>query len=121
VQIVLYFARRDGVAPEALRAALAGGGSLSPQLREVMRFAATVSGGDDAPELRETLGARFGSPALVELSLAIATARFFPPSSAPSVMLNPVSSSASKSDLHDETHEVGRAGGDRRQGDDWQR
>jgi alkylhydroperoxidase family enzyme len=30
VQIVLYFARRDGVAPEALRAALAGGDSLSP-------------------------------------------------------------------------------------------
>jgi hypothetical protein len=43
-----------------------------------MRFAATVSRGDDAPELRETLRARFGSPALVELGLAVASARFFP-------------------------------------------
>jgi len=78
-QIAIYFARRDGVEPALLRAALSGDdAALPPLLADVRRFARIVAAGDDAPEFRESLRAALGATAFVELSLAIATARFFP-------------------------------------------
>ncbi|MFZ5532251.1 MAG: hypothetical protein ACOY5H_01760 [Pseudomonadota bacterium] len=78
-QIALYYAHRDGIATEVLRAAADGDANrLSPGLRDVMAFADAIARGHDAPELRERLAGRYGEPAVVELSVAIALARFFP-------------------------------------------
>ena len=79
VQIEVNLARKDGVAPELLRAALKGRlDELPPDLADVCRFARTVSEQGDDVELRERLRARYGDEGLVELALGIAAARVFP-------------------------------------------
>lgn len=79
VQLAIYFARRDGVDIEVLQAALEGNESQLPtQLADVIRYAASISQGQDAPHLRERLQERYGRAAVLELGIAIATARFFP-------------------------------------------
>jgi alkylhydroperoxidase family enzyme len=79
VQIAVFLARRDGVDADLLRAALLGEADrIQTSLRDVISFATDISRGQDSPQLREQLVASYGQPAVVELGLAIATARFFP-------------------------------------------
>lgn len=79
VQIVVLLARRDGVDAAMLRTALNGERVRLPEpLGDVLTYAGEVARGGGSPELREKLRARLGDAAFVELTLAIATARFFP-------------------------------------------
>lgn len=79
LRIVLHYARRDGVAPSLLAAAVGRDPALlSAEHEAVLQFAATVAAGGDDPDLRGTLRRRYGETAVVELALAIATARVFP-------------------------------------------
>jgi alkylhydroperoxidase family enzyme len=79
-QIVVNLAKEDGVEPAILKAALAGEVDELPEsLRDVYRFAeAVVTASGDAEKYRERLRKVFGEEAVVELALAIATARIFP-------------------------------------------
>lgn len=79
LQIVVHFARRDGIEATLLRKALAGDPAALPApLGEVLIYASKLARGEDAPEQRQTLRAHLGDAALVELALAVATARVFP-------------------------------------------
>lgn len=79
-QIVVNVAKEDGVEPAILKAALDGKVTDLPEsLQDVYRFAeavVTANGEDD--QYRERLRKVFGEEAVVELALAIATARVFP-------------------------------------------
>jgi alkylhydroperoxidase family enzyme len=80
VQIVVNLAKEDGVEPPILKAALAGRVAELPEsLQDVYRFAeAVVTASGEDEQYRERLRKVFGEEALVELALAIATARLFP-------------------------------------------
>jgi alkylhydroperoxidase family enzyme len=80
VQIEVNLARRDGVAPEILRAAIGRRpDSLPPPLADVYRFdEAVVEAGGEEGEWRERVRGHYGEEALVEMALGIAAARVFP-------------------------------------------
>lgn len=80
VQIVVNVAKKDGVEPAVLKAALGGRVEELPEsLRDVYRFAQAVvtQNGEDEP-YRERLKQVFGAEAVVELALAIAMCQVFP-------------------------------------------
>lgn len=80
VQRVVNEAKADGVEAETLRLALAADvDALPEQLGDVYRFAeAVVARTGEEAEFRNRLRRVFGDEALVELGLAIATARVMP-------------------------------------------
>ncbi|MBX9583707.1 MAG: carboxymuconolactone decarboxylase family protein [Gemmataceae bacterium] len=80
VQRVVNEAKADGVEAETLRLALAGEvDALPEQLRDVYRFAeAVVARTGEEAEFRDRLRRVFGDEAVVELGLAVATARVLP-------------------------------------------
>ncbi|HEV2881142.1 MAG TPA: hypothetical protein VGX24_07675 [Pyrinomonadaceae bacterium] len=80
VQIEVNLARRDGVAPEVLRAAVKRRPEELPAaLADVYRFAQAVVEADGAEgEWRERVREQYGEEALVEMALGIAAARVFP-------------------------------------------
>ncbi|HZG52936.1 MAG TPA: hypothetical protein VEZ40_12440 [Pyrinomonadaceae bacterium] len=80
VQIEVNLARRAGVVPEVLRAAVLGRpDELPAPLADAYRFAAAVveAGGAEG-EWRERVRAHYGEEALVEMALGVAAARVFP-------------------------------------------
>jgi alkylhydroperoxidase family enzyme len=80
VQIEVNLARKDGVSPQTIRAVLdRQPRDLPVELNGVYRFTEAVleRTGDDE-WLRDQLRNIYGDEAVVELALAIATARFFP-------------------------------------------
>ena len=80
VQIEVNLARQAGVAPELLQAALDRKPERLPdELADVYRFVeGVVSASGQEDELRQKIRQHFGEAGLVELSLAIASCRFFP-------------------------------------------
>lgn len=80
VQVELNLARRDGVPREVLRAVVAQQPEDLPEhLSDVARFAWAVGEhASDAEKLRERIRERYGEEGLIEISLAIASARVFP-------------------------------------------
>lgn len=79
VQIEVNLAKHDGVAPSLLQSVLDGKvESLPLELRNVHCFAEAVITQQDDLELRETMRQQYGEEGLVELALAIASARVFP-------------------------------------------
>jgi len=80
LQIGVNLARKDGVPTEVLRAVIDRAPErLAAPLAEAWRFADAVcrADGSEGP-WRDALRARHGDEALIELSLAVATARVFP-------------------------------------------
>ena len=80
VQIEVNLARRDGVAPAILRAAVKRRpDDLPAPLADVYRFAQAVVEANGAEgEWRERVRGHYGEEALVEMALGIAAARVFP-------------------------------------------
>ena len=80
VQIVVNLAKKDGVAPQVLQAALASGPDALPEdLADAYRFVeAVVTRSGDEDRLRERVRQRYGEAGLVEMALAIAVCRIFP-------------------------------------------
>jgi alkylhydroperoxidase family enzyme len=80
VQIEVNLARQSRVPVETLRAVLDRRPSdLPPELADVYHFAtAVVEATGEEDDLRERIRERYGEEGLVELALAIATARVFP-------------------------------------------
>lgn len=80
VQIEVNLARKAGVPPEFLRAVLSEQiENLPGDLADVVRFAwAVATSANDEEVLRERLRHRYGDAGLIELSVGIASARFFP-------------------------------------------
>src|ERR1044071_5726426 len=80
VQIVVNLAGQAGVPPDPIRAVLSGCVDGLPEgLQDIYRFTLLVSGVDgDETALRERVRRRYGDAGLVELALAIASARVFP-------------------------------------------
>jgi AhpD family alkylhydroperoxidase len=81
VQIHLNLAAQDGVAREALQAALDARpqAMTPPELGLAWRFGQAVAAGDPAMEdIRRKLERRIGRSGLIDLSFAIAMARFYP-------------------------------------------
>lgn len=79
LQLVVRMALESGVPKDVVRGAVSGGDGLDERLKEVHDFALDVAG--NAPlaiERVEHLKATHGEAALVELALAIASARIFP-------------------------------------------
>jgi len=52
--------------------------ALSPELRLVFRFAEAQANRDDDPEARQQIIRRYGDQGLIEIGLAITSARMFP-------------------------------------------
>ncbi|OZC03764.1 carboxymuconolactone decarboxylase family protein [Rubricoccus marinus] len=77
VQVEVNAARASGVAPEAIRAVLAGE-PLSVPEADAVSFARMTAGGEDPTEPRQRLRERFGDRGVVELALAVATAQAYP-------------------------------------------
>jgi alkylhydroperoxidase family enzyme len=80
VQIVVNLAKKDGVAPQVLQAALAAAPDALPEdLADAYCFAeAVVTRSGDEDRLRERIRQRYGEAGLVEMALAIAVCRIFP-------------------------------------------
>jgi alkylhydroperoxidase family enzyme len=79
LQIAVNLARHAGVDRDLVRIAAQGRDELlSPELRELYRFAQQQANRQDDDEIREHLRTRYGDEALVELALAIASSRMFP-------------------------------------------
>ena len=79
LQIAVNLALKAGVSRELVRYAAQGREELLPvELRLVYRFAQKQANREDDDELRETLRGRYGDEALIELAMAIASARMFP-------------------------------------------
>jgi len=79
VQIGVNFARKQGVAPEILRAVLARRPDQLPaKLADVYRFAESVVTAADDDDLRQRVRGHYGDEALIELGIALAAARTFP-------------------------------------------
>lgn len=79
-QLVVTMAERDGVAPELLRAVVAGDADGMDESTALgWRFATAVLAHDpEADALRDTIRQRWGDRAVASLALAIASARVFP-------------------------------------------
>lgn len=79
-QLVVTMAERDGVAQAQLRAVLAGDmRTMTPAVALAVRFAEAVLAHDPrAGALRVEIRQRWGDPALVSLTFAIAGTRLFP-------------------------------------------
>lgn len=79
LQIAVNLARNAGVNAEIVRHAVDGRTeALSPGLREIYRFAEQQANRTDDDGARERLRTEYGDEALIELALAIASARMFP-------------------------------------------
>ena len=80
VQIAVNLAKKDGVPSEVIQAVLNGRpDSLPESLADVYRFTEAVVRGDgDEGPYRERLRSVFGEEGLIELAMAIATAKVFP-------------------------------------------
>lgn len=80
LQTVVNQALKEGVAPEVVQAVLDGKiSALPPLLADMHRFATGVVVHEQYDEqLRQSLVSRLGDAAMVEMALAIATARVFP-------------------------------------------
>ena len=79
LQIAVNQALAQGVAPEILSAAIAGGHALDPDHRLYLDFGRAVSANaPEAEELRLKVAERLSAPAMVDLAIAIASARVFP-------------------------------------------
>ena len=80
VQIHINLARADGVPEDVLRRAVTGeAASLPALLAESFRFGAAVAANDaEMHELRERLEQALGKRAVIEMSVGIAFARFYP-------------------------------------------
>jgi alkylhydroperoxidase family enzyme len=80
VQIEVNLARRDGIPPETIRAVLdERPDALPDDLADAYRFTAGVVGATgDEDATRERIRQRYGEEGLVEIGLAIASARVFP-------------------------------------------
>lgn len=78
-RIVARFAKRGGMAPDKLRAALAGGAGLEGWSDVAYRFGRGIAISDKtADELGEAIEAKFGRDVRTELTVAAATARVYP-------------------------------------------
>lgn len=79
LQIAVNLARKAGVDAEIIRHAVRGRReALAPELREIYEFAEQQANRMDNDEARERIRARYGDEALIELALAVASARMFP-------------------------------------------
>ena len=80
VQIHINLARQDGVAEDVLRRAVMGeAGTLPSPLAEAFRFGEAVAANDpEMHDLREKLEQALGKRAVIEMSIGIAFARFYP-------------------------------------------
>jgi alkylhydroperoxidase family enzyme len=80
VQIVVNQAKKEGVSPEVLQAALASEPDALPEdLADAYRFAeAVVTRSGDEDRLRDRIRQRHGEAGLVEMALAVAVCRIFP-------------------------------------------
>jgi hypothetical protein len=79
LQIAVNLALKSGVSRELVRNAAQGREDLlSAELRDVYRFAAKQANRIDSDELRDRIRARYGDEGLIELAMAIASARMFP-------------------------------------------
>jgi hypothetical protein len=77
--MVVNRARKDGVSRVVLNAVLRDlPERISDELADVYHFAQSVVQQTDGSELRERLHTRYGEKGLVDLALAIATARVIP-------------------------------------------
>ena len=78
-QTVVNLARKDGVSRVLVNSVMHDQPErLSDELADVYHFTQSVVRQTDGGELRETLRSRYGEQGLVELALAIATARIIP-------------------------------------------
>ena len=79
-QLGVTMAEREGVAPDVLRAIVAGDVHAMPEdVALAFRFTKAVLAHDpSADALREQIVERWGKPALVSLAFAITTARIYP-------------------------------------------
>ncbi|MEL6615293.1 MAG: hypothetical protein AAFQ43_06120 [Bacteroidota bacterium] len=77
VQIEVNAARASGVAPEAVRAVLAGA-PLSDAEADAVAFAQATVAGEDPTGPRQRLLERFGDRGVVEAALAVTTAQVYP-------------------------------------------
>ena len=79
LQIAVNVALKSGVNRELVRNAAQGREELlSPELRDVYRFAQRQANRQDDDAARDRLRARYGDEGLIELALAIGSARLFP-------------------------------------------
>ncbi len=78
-QLNIRMAKEAGVAPDVLRSAVRDGEGLPDELRDVRDFAARVAQNQEvAPDLRERIESRYSKEIMVELALAIASAKIYP-------------------------------------------
>jgi hypothetical protein len=79
LQIAVNKARNANIPPAVIRAAKDGRlEALPPELRLVFRFAEGQANREDDPPAREEIIRRYGHDGLIELALAITSARTFP-------------------------------------------
>lgn len=80
VQIAVNLAKKDGVPVDVIQAVLDGRpDSLPESLADVYRFTEAVVRGDgDEGPFRDRIRSVFGDEGLIELAMAIATAKVFP-------------------------------------------
>ena len=79
LQIAVNQARKAGLAPAAIQAAVDRNlGALSPDARIIFRFAESQVNREDDPDARAQIIQRFGHDGLIELALALTSARMFP-------------------------------------------
>jgi len=80
VQIAVNVAKEDGVAPDLIRAVLAGDTEALPETAALAhRFTAAVANrSHDEGELRDELLRRYGDKGVIEMALAIGSAQIFP-------------------------------------------
>ena len=78
-RIVVKVAKKQGIQPDLLRAALAGGEGLSGDADLAFRFGRALSAGDaDADTFGDAIEVRHGRAVRTELALGAAAARFYP-------------------------------------------
>lgn len=79
LQLNVRFALESHVAREIIEAVLQGGDGLSEELRDLYDFAVQVASSRELdPALEQRIQSRFNRGALLELGIAIASAKVFP-------------------------------------------